>query len=96
MINTGCKKPDLVNILEVPEVIQKVLEYVRESKLAIIKQLKNLEQTKNRLRNSFAVFWAYFRPIGLHVGWGAVGVVVDWAGVGWSKIGVGWDRGVVG
>ncbi len=30
-----CQGPDLVKMLEVPEMFQKVLEYVRESKFAI-------------------------------------------------------------
>ena len=36
VINTGSEDPYLVDVLEVPEIIQKVLEYVRESKLAIL------------------------------------------------------------
>ena len=31
----GSEGPDLVDLLEAPEIIQKVLQYVRESKLAI-------------------------------------------------------------
>ena len=34
MINTGSEGPDLLDFLEVPEIIQKVLQYVRKSKLA--------------------------------------------------------------
>ena len=39
-MNTGSEGPDLVNLLEVPEIIQKTLQYVRKSKLAILEELK--------------------------------------------------------
>ena len=40
VINEGCKGPDLVDLFEVPKMFQKVLQYVRESKLAILEELK--------------------------------------------------------
>ena len=36
VINTGSEGPYLIDFLEVPETIQKVLQYVQESKLAIL------------------------------------------------------------
>ena len=36
VINTGSEGPDFVDFLEVPEIIQKVLQYVPESRLAIL------------------------------------------------------------
>ena len=36
VINKGCKGPDLVIVFEVPEMVQKVLEYVWEPELAIL------------------------------------------------------------
>ena len=36
VINTGSEGPDLDDYLEVPEIIQKVLQYVRKSELAIL------------------------------------------------------------
>ena len=39
-ITKGCKGPDLVNTFEAPKMIQKVLEYVRESTLAIWESCK--------------------------------------------------------
>ena len=50
VINKGCKGPDLVNILEVPKMIQKVFEYVRGLKLAIW-ELLTFENPQNILRN---------------------------------------------
>ena len=59
MINTGSAGPDLVDFLEVPEIIQKLLQSIRESELVILETLKtprnhiiilkNEEQTKTRL-----------------------------------------------
>ena len=41
MINTGSEGPDLVDFLEVPEIIQEVLQYVRESRLAIFGMIRH-------------------------------------------------------
>ena len=35
MINKGCEGPDLENILEVPEMIEQVVQAVRQSNLAL-------------------------------------------------------------
>ena len=35
-VKTRCQGPDVVNILEVPRIFQKVLEYVRGPQLAIL------------------------------------------------------------
>ena len=36
VMNMGCKGPDLDDLLELPDMIQKVSEYVRGPKLAIL------------------------------------------------------------
>ena len=57
VINTGFEGPDLVDFLEVPEIIQKVLQYVQESKLALIIILKKPKQTTTSPKR-FPLIWA--------------------------------------
>ena len=72
MIVTGSQGPDLVDFLEDPEIIQKVLRYVQESKLAILESLtppkKNNHYIEKRRKSkqsltNLAVFWALLDPV---------------------------------
>ena len=50
VINTGSEGLDLATFLEVPEINQKVLQYVRESKLAIWEYLQNTKKNNNYIK----------------------------------------------
>ena len=70
VIDKRCKGPNLVNILEVSEMIQKVLEYVRGTTLAIFGLIKTRKKRNAFLKTKktttppkmFAEFWALLDP----------------------------------
>ena len=76
VINTGSEGLDLVDFLKVPETTQKVLQYVRESKIATLEKLKPPKNPDNyinkpgKTNNSLttcAAFWARSDPVfGVH------------------------------
>ena len=59
-MNKGSDGPHLIDSFEVPEIIKKVLQYVREPKLAILEYVKLQKPLKNtKFQQSpkvFAVF----------------------------------------
>ena len=72
VLNKGSEDQYYVTFLEVPESIQKVLEYVREPKLAILELLKapHIEQIylknksiQNKSLKKCSVFWARLKPV---------------------------------
>ena len=71
VINTASEGPYLIVFLEIPAIIQQILQYVRELKLGILESLtlqkiivilNNPEKTTNRLKQ-LPYFWALLDPV---------------------------------
>ena len=82
VINTGCAGPDLVNILEVPKIMQRVLESIRNHQLAILGIIKTPKLPYNIIKNQEnkkrLKYVPHFPPLEPHWSHGHVSLVLSY------------------